>query len=232
MTERYQAGRFWGHMPSRHSFAFPFSKVLHDVLAIIDLPEVCPLSGRCKAPIPHITREHSLSPASFAPLPKGVSCDQLACGGICRREEGFTTFRISHTSRVGCSLYPDSLSVPVTASGKRLTDCVPFWLRPISMFGLFRINGACGCSLLFTLPAQPGTLPRYARSHAFPSQDRLIGLRCLVGFVPGIAHHARNDRLRNREVPVPLTPYQSGNNDLNDFVSHAQVSISKKIIKA
>ena len=60
---------------------------------------------------------------------------------------------------MGCNLFPDSLSVPVTAVDKRLTDCLPFWLRHISIFGLFQINGDCGCSLeLFIAPS----LARYS----------------------------------------------------------------------
>ena len=76
------------------------------VLATIDLPEVSLLSERCRAPIPRIIRGRSLCPDSFTSLPKGLPCGRLACKGFCRREEGLTTFRISHTSRVGATSTP------------------------------------------------------------------------------------------------------------------------------
>ena len=136
---RSLAERFWGHTPSRRSFAFPSSKVLHMLSRRLTYRKSAsfPSGTECLSRVLHAGIRFFRIPLPTSPRAS------LAIGlptEICRRGEGLTTFRISHTSRVGRNLYPDSLSVPVTASYKRLADCVPFWLRPVSIFGLFQFT--------------------------------------------------------------------------------------------
>ena len=176
-------GAFLGAHALEAFFCVPKFESPPHALATIDLPEVCLVSERHRVPIPRITRWHSLFPDSFTHLPKGVSCDRLAHRDLQARRGAYHVPDKSHEQGGAQPLPRQSFGpcnrIVQTVSRLRAVlaqACQHIWPVPV--------HEACGSSLLFTLPAQPGTLPRHARSHAFPSQDRLIGLRCLGRFTP------------------------------------------------
>jgi len=120
--------------------------------------EVCPLSCEVMLPcgatsIRSITERHSLSPSSFTRYPIGFSYESLSLAGECR------AYHVSreYLNGLGAAFSPVVL---ISTSKDIVTfelDHLPFWFKPVSIFGLSALTTFIGSSLSFTLPFPPSS---------------------------------------------------------------------------
>ncbi len=117
-----------------------------------DLAEVCPLSREVmllfSTSIRSTTERHSLSPLSFARYLVGVPC-----GCLPRTEDiGFIVFRKGNRNGLGPLYPPVALGVHERAIKKASTRHGAFWLKPVSILGLFLVTTFIKHSHVLTIP--------------------------------------------------------------------------------
>ncbi len=97
--------------------------------------DVFPLGGGI---IHLITRRHSLSPTSFTRTPFGLPRGRLTCSS--RRDTGLPC-SAQMTEWVRSRLFTGSFNAHVHPTQKSVSSYAPFWLKPVSVFGLSHLNG-------------------------------------------------------------------------------------------
>ena len=117
-----------------------------------DLAEVCPLSREVlllfATSIRSITEQHSLFPLSFTRYLVGVPC-----GCLPRTEDsGLTVFCTGNRDGLGPLYPPVALGVHERAIKKASARHGAFWLKPLSIFGLFLVTTFNKRSPVLTIP--------------------------------------------------------------------------------
>ena len=128
--------------------------------------EVSPLSRRVISPegstlIRPITGRHSLPPSSSTRRPIG---DRLTAGLPRGEDDGLTTFHGRITDGVGSACSPMARQRRQGKGDTPAPGHVPFWFKPISIFGLLVLTTFLGSSPELAMPSTLGPDRRDAGS--------------------------------------------------------------------
>ena len=169
-----------------------------------------------------ITGRHSLFPRSHTHLPNSFPCGSPAIAELLAWADkwAYRVPRRRHEQFRFC-LFAGSRVVRVPRQLNGASDCVPFWPKPVSAFGLFAVTAFISNSNVLTMLPNLAPHPPRRWQKAPHSRERSAVQR--TGYVVPVASHqvvtnsACTGRLRLTEQPVPLLAETRWNNPLRDF---------------